>query len=32
MVPTPAVLLVIGDRTPFDEIDYPDIDNREACA
>lgn len=22
-----AVLLVIGDRTPFDEITYPDIDN-----
>jgi uncharacterized cupin superfamily protein len=22
-----VVLLVIGDRTPFDEIDYPDIDN-----
>jgi uncharacterized cupin superfamily protein len=22
-----AFLLVIGDRTPFDEIDYPDIDN-----
>lgn len=22
-----AVILVIGDRTPFDEIDYPDIDN-----
>jgi uncharacterized cupin superfamily protein len=22
-----AMLLVIGDRTPFDEIDYPDIDN-----
>ena len=22
-----AVLLVVGDRTPFDEIDYPDIDN-----
>src|SRR4051812_6790575 len=22
-----ATLLVIGDRTPFDEIDYPDIDN-----
>ena len=23
-----ATLLVIGDRTPFDEIAYPDIDNR----
>ena len=23
-----ATLLVVGDRTPFDEIDYPDIDNR----
>jgi len=23
-----ATLLVIGDRTPFDEITYPDIDNR----
>ena len=23
-----ATILVIGDRTPFDEIDYPDIDNR----
>ena len=22
-----ATILVIGDRTPFDEIDYPDIDN-----
>jgi uncharacterized cupin superfamily protein len=22
-----VVLLAIGDRTPFDEIDYPDIDN-----
>ena len=22
-----VLLLVIGDRTPFDEIDYPDIDN-----
>ena len=22
-----AVLLVVGDRTPFDEITYPDIDN-----
>jgi uncharacterized cupin superfamily protein len=22
-----VMLLVIGDRTPFDEIDYPDIDN-----
>jgi uncharacterized cupin superfamily protein len=22
-----AVLLVVGDRTPYDEIDYPDIDN-----
>ena len=22
-----ATLLVVGDRTPFDEIDYPDIDN-----
>ena len=22
-----AVMLVIGDRTPFDEITYPDIDN-----
>ena len=22
-----ALILVIGDRTPFDEIDYPDIDN-----
>jgi len=24
---TDAVLLVVGDRTPFDEIIYPDIDN-----
>jgi uncharacterized cupin superfamily protein len=24
---TDAVILVIGDRTPFDEITYPDIDN-----
>lgn len=23
-----ATLLVVGDRTAFDEIDYPDIDNR----
>ena len=23
-----AVILVAGDRTPFDEVDYPDIDNR----
>jgi uncharacterized cupin superfamily protein len=23
-----ATILVIGDRMPFDEIDYPDIDNR----
>ena len=23
-----AVLLVVGDRTPFDEVTYPDIDNR----
>ena len=23
-----AVILVIGDRTPFDEIAYPDIDNK----
>ena len=23
-----AFILVIGDRTPFDEITYPDIDNR----
>ena len=22
-----AVILVIGDRTPFDEVSYPDIDN-----
>ena len=22
-----AVILVVGDRTPFDEITYPDIDN-----
>jgi len=22
-----AVLLVVGDRTPFDEVSYPDIDN-----
>lgn len=22
-----VLLLVVGDRTPFDEIDYPDIDN-----
>ena len=22
-----ATILVIGDRTPFDEIDYPDVDN-----
>ena len=26
-----ATLLVIGDRTPFDEIAYPDIDNRAAA-
>ena len=25
---SPVVLLVVGDRTPFDEITYPDIDNR----
>ena len=23
-----AVILVVGDRTPFDEVSYPDIDNR----
>ena len=22
-----AILLVVGDRTPFDEVTYPDIDN-----
>lgn len=22
-----VLLLIVGDRTPFDEIDYPDIDN-----
>ena len=26
-----ATLLVIGDRTPFDEIAYPDIDNHAAA-
>jgi uncharacterized cupin superfamily protein len=23
-----AVILVVGDRTPFDEVSYPDIDNQ----
>jgi uncharacterized cupin superfamily protein len=27
-----ATILVIGDRTPFDEIDYPDIDNHATAA
>ncbi len=26
-----AVLLVVGDRTPFDQITYPDIDNHAAA-
>ena len=26
-----VVLLVVGDRTPFDEIDYPDIDNHASA-
>lgn len=27
-----AVILVVGDRTPFDEVTYPDIDNHARAA